>query len=212
MKTIVNIALAAITALLLVGCATTIKEKPAALHGDYSGKDFSGSYAIIRAAGDIPHTPKSFGKQARWSQTEVDQILYLDAHCQSELFKQLPTWAQAIVQEGGWLALATAVGEGAFASAFPGADVARYVLGGLGFGFASGANTGRYRQDGSEKGAMGYCMVLQIWEARNRYQILEGINAVPWYGDGTTTVPKATSKAEDPTLPHVSGAFPLPGH
>lgn len=214
-----NVALAAMAALLLAGCGAggmeNIRKDPAALKGDLSGKDFSGSYAPIRAAGDIPHAPASNGKQARWSQIEVDQILYLDAYCQSELFKQLPKWAQAIAGEGGWSALATAVGEGAFASAFPGADVARYVLGGLGFGFASGANTGRYRQDGSEKGAMAYCMVLQIWEARNRYQILEGISAVPWYGNGTTTLPKATNSTSDPATPSAktNGSIPpLPGH
>lgn len=208
-------ALLAVTALFLGACSSvnTIREDPAALHGDYSGKDFSGAYALVRVAGDIPGVPESKGKKARWSQTEVNQVLYLDAHCQTELFKQLPGWAQAIVKEGGWSALATAIGEGGFAAAFPGAEVARYMLGGLGFGLATGANTGRYRQDSSVKGAQGYCVLLQVWEARNRYHILEGILPIPWYGNGETTLPKASDTAQTPTLPHVtnSGAPPLPG-
>ena len=132
-------------------------------------------------------------------------MLHLDAHCQAELFKQLPGWAQAIVKEGGWSALAVAVGQGAFASAFPGAQVARYILGGLGYGAFAGANTGRYRQDGSEKGAMAYCMLLQTWESNQRYGILEGILIVPWYGNGQVELPKAADKVDAPTLPRVSG-------
>lgn len=206
MKSMKLFGLAIVAMLALGACATTdtIKKDPAALKGDYSGKDFSGSYAVIATAGNIPHAPTSNGKQARWSATERDQLLYLDAHCQAELFKQLPGWAQAIVTEGGWSALAIAVGEGAFASAFPGAAVARYVLGGLGYGAFAGMNTGRYRQDGSEKSAQAYCVMMQVWDTRNRYHILEGINVIPWYGNGNTEMPKPTSDAKKPTLPHVS--------
>lgn len=194
----------------IVGCGSNpvINEKPAALGGDYSGKDFSGSYAVVMTASDIPGVPASKGKKARWSDEEVKQVLYLDAHCQAELFKLLPGWAQAIVKEGGWSALAIAVGQGAFASAFPGAEVARYILGGLGYGAFAGMNTGRYRQDSSEKSSMAYCMVLQAWDANRRYGILEGALIVPWYGNGQVELPKATSKTSDPVLPRASGDRP----
>ena len=212
MKTALRLIAILAMAALLAGCGggvQNIRENPAALRGDFSGKDFSGSYAVVLTAGDIPHAPDSKGKRGRWSQIEVDQVLYLDAYCQSELFKQLPGWAQAIVTEGGWSALAVAIGEGGFASAFPGAEVARFVLGGFGFGFATGANTGRYRQESSAKGAQGYCVLLQVWEAKNRYKILEGVHVVPWYGNGNTGLPKARDRTSAPRLPYVpSGQMP----
>ncbi len=207
-------ALAALTT--LSGCASidaggNMCGDPAALHGDYSGKDFSGSFAVIRAAGDIPGIPASKGKRARWSKIEKEQVLYLDADCQQQLFEQLPGWAQALAKESGWSALATAVGEGGFASAFPGAEVTRYFLGGLGYGASAGLNTARYRQDSSEKGSLGYCVLLQIWETKNRYPgHLEGINVVPWYGDGHTSLPDATDATTAPQLPHTAKRTPLP--
>lgn len=204
------ISLIAVVAMLFLGagCAHidaggTIHKDPAALHGDYSGKDSSGSFAIIRDAGDIPHVPESNGKTARWSQVEVDQVAYLDAVCQQQLFEQLPGWAQAIAKEGGWTALAVAIGEGGFAAAFPGAEMARYFLGGLGYGAAAGANNGRIRQDSSEKVAVGYCVLLQVWDARNRYHILEGINVIPWYGNGHTELPGAENSSGKQPLRHV---------
>ena len=209
MKTSYWLAILASVVLALGGCGTkAIKKDPAAPHRDYSGKDFSGAYAVVRVASDIPHVPLSKGKQARWSKIEVDQMLYLDAHCQSELFKQLPDWAQAIVKEGGWSALATAVGEGAFASAFPGVEVAHYVLGGLGFGTAIGANTGRYRQESSLKGSQGYCVLMQVWDVRNRYSILEGILPIPWSGNGAAKLPKASDATSAPTLPPANRSAP----
>jgi len=191
---------------ILSGCAGidaggTIRKNPAALHSDYSGKDFSGSFATIRLPGDIPGVPESKGKRARWSQTEVEQVLYLDADCQRQLFEQLPGWAQAIVKEGGWSALVIAVGQGGFAAAFPGARMANYALGGLGYGFAAGTNTGRYRQDGSEKSAVGYCVVLNAWEAKKRYGMLQGINFTPWYGNGHSELPKPANDRNAPILP-----------
>lgn len=204
-------ALASLAAIILGACSAidaggTINEDPPALHGDFSGKGFSGAYAVIPAAGDIPHVPASKGKRARISQVEIDQILYLDGHCQSELFKQLPGWAQAIVKEGGWSALVVAVGQTGFASFFPGADLVRYFLGGLGYGFAAGTNTGRYRQDSSEKSSQAYCMILQAWDAKRRYPgTLEGVQIIPWYGNGHIEAPKATSDAKAPTLPPVKG-------
>ncbi|MFA7302581.1 MAG: hypothetical protein WC030_02430 [Candidatus Paceibacterota bacterium] len=196
------------TALLfgLAGCAAidaggTIRKDAAALHGDYSGEGFSGAVSVVRLPGDIPGVPESAGKTARWSQIEVEQVLYLDADCQRQLFDQLPGWAQAIAKEGGWSALAVAVGQVGFAAAFPGADLARYFLAGLGYGFPAGANTGRYRQDGAEKSAQGYCVVLNAWEAKKRYGILAGINFTPWHGNGHTTLPKAQSAPATQPLP-----------
>lgn len=209
------ICFAAMTALLVVGCAGTsiIQEKPAALSGDYSGKDFSGAFVMVPDACDIPGVPESDCKKARprWSSIEKKQVLHIDAHCQAELFQSLPDWAQAIAMEGGWSALAIAVGEAGFAAAFPGADTVRYFLGGLGFGFAAGANTGRYRQEGSEKAAVGYCVTLKVVRAQQRYQILTGLDAVPWFGNSRTTLPKVTDKADAPTLPYVEGGkLPMP--
>lgn len=208
MKILSRIAILAIAVLLVGACSTnTIKENPAALRGDYSGKDFSGTVAFVSVASDIPHVPSSRGKKPRLSQIEVDQFLHLDAHCQAELFKQLPGWAQAIAKEGGWSALAIAVGQAGFAAAFPGAEIVRYFLGGLGYGAVAGANTGRYRQESSEKGSMGYCVVLEMWAVQNRYPgTLEGFLAVPWYGNGQTTLPKATDSTTAPTLPYVGNS------
>ncbi len=200
--------------LILAACADPVlKSDPAALHGDYSGKDFSGSVAFVLAPGDIPGIPESKGKRARWSPVEIEQTLYIDADCQSQLYLQLPGVMQALVKEGGWSALATAVGEGLFASVFPGAAVATYMRGGAGIGAATGANTGRYRQDSSVKGALGYCDVLNLWETKYRYPgHLTGINAVPWYGNGQTTLPKAKDSRDAPTLPPIRGYLPpLPG-
>lgn len=189
------------------GGTGTIKPDPAALHGDFSGKDFSGAVAFVPVASNIPRVPASNGKKPRLSEVEIEQMLYIDAHCQTELFKQLPGWAQAIAKEGGWSALAIAVGEAGFAAEFPGAEVARYFLGGLGYGFFAGTNTGRYRQESSEKGSQGYCVVLQMWAVQNRYPgTLEGFLAVPWYGNGQTSLPKATDSPTAPTLPHVSNS------
>ena len=215
-----NLRLAVFTALLLSGllggCASidaagNLHKDPAALSGDYSGKDFSGSFAVVRLPEDIPGVPESHGAHARWSETEKQQVLFFDGDCQKQLFEQLPGWAQAIAKESGWSALAVAVGEGGFAAAFPGAEVTRYFLGGLGYGAAAGLNTGRYRQDGAEKGSIGYCVLLQAWEAKSRYHILQGINFVPWYGNGHTSLPAATDNISDPTLPYTNsgGAPPL---
>lgn len=212
------IAALAILGLGLGGCAGidaggNLHEDPAALHGDYSGKDFSGSFAVIRAPGDIPGIPASNGKRARWSPIEQKQVLYIDADCQKQLFEQLPGWAQALAKESGWSALATAVGEGGFASAFPGAEVTRYFLGGLGYGASAGLNTARYRQDSSEKGSLGYCALLNVWETKSRYPgNLEGINIVPWFGNGHATLPDTTDATTAPRLPHVvgMGRAPLP--
>ncbi|MCR4275890.1 MAG: hypothetical protein NUV90_00700 [Candidatus Parcubacteria bacterium] len=195
---------------LISGCATdiagTIKKDPAALHGDYSGKDLSGAFAVIRAPGDIPHLPASNGKRARLSQIEIDQILYLDADCQAQLFEQLPGWAQAVVKEGGWGALATGIGEWAFASYFPGAVVSHYLQGGAVLGAVTGANSGRSRQETSAKGAQAYCVILQLYETKNRYPgTLPGINVVPWYGNGDVGLQKSTNATTDPTLSPVRG-------
>ncbi len=200
-----SLRLIAVLAMLSLAACSTINKDPAALHGDYSGKDSSGSFAVILAAGDIPGVPESKGKRARWSDTEVEQVLYLDADCQAQLYEQLPGWARAIVEEGGFSALAVAVGQVGFAAAFPGADLVRYFLGGLGYGAFAGANTGRYRQDSSQKAAVGYCVIMQIWEAKKRYGILEGVNAILWYGDGQSTIPKAINDRKAPTLPRVGG-------
>ncbi|MDP2665526.1 MAG: hypothetical protein Q8P23_02700 [bacterium] len=211
MKTaLVLIASLAIAALVGCGGNSNIKEDPAALHGDYSGKDNSGSYAVIRARGNIPHVPESNGKQARYSQDEVDQILHFDADCQAQLYEQLPGTAQAAFKEGGWSAVATGIGEGLFAMAFPGAIIHQYVAGGAGIGAAIGANSGRYRQETSEMGALGYCMLLQAWDAKDRYHILEGINIVPWYGNGKVELPKAVDSTTATTLPHVQRSTPPP--
>ena len=201
---------------LLGGCATdiagTIKEDPAALHGDYSGKDLSGAFAVIRAPSNIPYLPASKDKEARLSDIEIAQILHLDADCQKQLFDQLPGWAQSVVKEGGWGALATGVGEWAFASYFPGAVVAHYLQGGAVLGAAGGANSGRARQESSTKSAQAYCMVLQLQETKNRYPgTLSGINVVPWVGSGKVMVPKATNAVTDPTLPPIRNRqVPLP--
>ncbi len=215
MKSLVLAAFAALS--LLGGCASidaggNLHKDPAALSGDYSGKDFSGSFAVVKLPANIPGVPESNGAHARWSDTEIQQVLYLDADCQKQLFEQLPGWAQAIAKEGGWSALAVAVGEAGFASAFPGAETVRYFLGGLGYGAAAGMNTGRYRQDGAEKGSIGYCVLLQAWEAKSRYHILQGINFVPWYGNGHTSLPAATGNVSDPSLPYVNtGGVTPPG-
>lgn len=176
-----------------------------------SEEGFSGTYAVVPAAGDIPYVPASKGKQARWSEVERTQVLYLDQYCQGKLFNQLPGWAQAIAKEGGWSALAIAIGEGGFAAAFPGAEVARYMLGGLGYGFAAGTNTGRYRQSTSEKSAQAYCVAQQVKDANHQYHILGGIEIVPWFGNGRTTLQKATDSKKPPTLENNGGSYmPFP--
>ncbi|PIR82970.1 hypothetical protein COU19_03095 [Candidatus Kaiserbacteria bacterium CG10_big_fil_rev_8_21_14_0_10_56_12] len=202
------VAVAAVLMLGLLGGCSTIDPDAPALHGDYSGDGFSGAVAVVRLPGDIPHVPESRGKAARWSSVEMSQVLFLDADCQRQLYSKLPSWAQAIAKEGGWGALAVAVGEGAFVSAFPGADVVRYVLGGLGYGAAAGANTGRYRQDGAEKAAQGYCVMLNAWEAKQRYGILTGLNFVLWYGDGHTSLPAPDNRGV--LLPRTTDDPPTP--
>ncbi len=176
------------------------------------GNGFSGTYAVVPEAGNIPYVPESNGKQARWSNVELSQVLYLDKYCQEKLFPQLPGWAQAIVKEGGWSALVIAIGEGGFAAAFPGANIARYMLGGLGYGFAAGTNTGRYRQSTSEKAAQSYCVARQVQDAGQRYGILGGIEIIPWYGNGRVSLPKATDSVDQPSTRYLSqgGNIPLP--
>ncbi len=197
----------AILAVMMAGCAGI--DAGGNIHKD--GRNFSGTFAVVKLPGNIPYIPASNGKGARLSQIEIDQILYLDASCQQQLFEQLPGWAQAIVKEGGWSALVVAVGEYGFASAFPGVELVRYFLGGLGYGSAAGINTARIRQDGSEKAAQGYCVLLQVWELKKRYHALEGVSIIPWYGDGHVAAPKATDKTSTPTLSHVDvGNGPLP--
>ncbi len=200
----------ATTGCAVTGAGGTIHEDPAALHGDYSGKGFSGSVAVIRLPGDIPHVPESNGKRARWTQVERDQVLYLDADCQMQLYKQLPGWAQAIVREGGWQALATAVGQMALKIAVPELDVVRYALAGMGYGAPSGANTGRYRQDSSEKSAQGYCLIMNGWEAKKQYGILPGVNFIPWVGDGHSELPAAESGGSGHGLPKITNDEPPP--
>lgn len=210
MRTLGLIAILATAVLAGCGGNSNIKENPAALHGDYSGKDNSGSYAVIRDRGNIPHVPESNGKQAKWSQDEVDQILHFDADCQSQLYEQLPGTAQAMIKEGGWSALATGIGEGLFAMAFPGAIIRQYIKGGAGIGAVTGANSGRYRQETSEMGALGYCVLLQAWNAKDRYHILRGLSIVPWYGNGKVELPKAVDNTTAPTLPYVKSSTPPP--
>ncbi len=181
---------------LLGGCASTNTES-------LQESGFSGAYAIVRAPGNIPGIPESNGKTARWSQIEVKQIDYLDLSCKEQMFKQLPGWAQAIAEESGWAALATAVGEYGFASAFPGVDTVRYFLGGLGYGAFAGINTARIRQDGSKKSSQSICVMQLIQDTNARYHALEGIYAVPWVGDGRTTLPPATDPLTAPMLKHV---------
>ncbi len=202
-KSVVEIVLVITTLGLLGACAST------STIGDRGGK-FSGAYAVVPAAGDIPYVPASNGKQARWSKVERTQILYLDKYCQGKLFHQLPGWAQAIAKEGGWSALAIAVGEGGFAAAFPGADIVRYMLGGLGYGFTAGMNTGRYRQSTSEKSAQGYCVEQQVRDANHHYHILGGIEIIPWFGNGRTTLPKAADSSNKPMSGYINGGGYMP--
>lgn len=152
--------------------------------------DFSGTTAFVKLAPDIPGVPVSNGKQVHWSSLEIQQVLHLDASCQKQLYDQLPGQMQALVKEGGWNALAVAVGEGLFASAFPGAQISRYVLGGAGLGAALGTNVGRSRQESSVKIAQADCMMFQMQEARRAYPgTLNGVGVVRWVGNGQTKLP-----------------------
>lgn len=206
-----GVAVSALMGFSLMACAGTIHE-----NADGTREYFSGASVPVKLPPNIPGVPESAtpdgGMKVRWATIEIDQYLYLDASCQDQLFNYLPGWAQAIVKEGGWGALATAVGEGAFASAFPGVEITRYVLGGLGFGAAVGANTGRYRQDGAEKASAGYCTTILVYLAQNKYGILEDVGAIPWYGNGRTTLPEPTPGATIParTAPQGNRRPPLP--
>lgn len=190
----------------------TIKAEPAALKGDFSGKDFSGGYALVGAAADIPHIPESKGRRARWSQVEEDQVLFLDGHCQRELFKKLPKWAQAYAKEMGWKALAIGVGQGIFAAiAYPGIEIVRVVLAGMGYGAVIGADTARVRQDVGEKSSMATCMSYMVWDTRLRFPgNLEGTYVVPWVGNGHVPLPETKDAVTAPKLPPLR--YNIPPH
>ena len=211
MKKVLLLAVA-LAAVVVTGCASIdggggiIHHHPAAIKGDYSGKDFSGSFAMIPDDCNIPGVPASACAKARprWSQIEVDQVLHIDANCQVWLFKQLPPWAIKILSEGGWGALVTAVGETGFAAAFPGAKLVRYFLAGLGYSLPSWANNGRIETEQSQYSSAGYCATIKIRRAQKRYHILRGWDAIPVVG-GHTTLPVPTDSVNSPQLPYVRG-------
>jgi hypothetical protein len=167
------------------------------------GSAWSGTVAAILDPGNIPHVPESNGQSARWSQTELDQLFYLDATCQKQLYDQLPGYLQAMVKEGGWGALFTGLGQGGFSLPFPGADFGMYAEGGAAYGGIAGLNTGRIRQDQGNAVALSTCAMelASMWQ--NRYHILQGVALVPWVGNGSATLPAPKDPASRSSLPYV---------
>ncbi len=178
----------AVVALLLGGCSTldaggVSKKDPAALHGDYSGKDFSGT--------------ESNGNCPVWDETKVAQALSIDAQCQRSLYFKLPPDMQSYIREAGWGAFWTAVGEGLFSLPFPYTKVAQYALGGAGYGAAAYTNNTRIRIDSSAKSFQGYCDVMNTWSAQQDYpgKVLAGFNAILWTGHGDVPAPSVKDNA-----------------
>ena len=201
-----GLSLAALTS-LVAACGTvgkpldaggTVTAHPAALTGDYSGKNFSGTAVPVPDDWDIPGVPESNGKRPVWTALDNEQFLHIDGRCQESLAAHLPSWALTYAREMGWGALAVAVGEAGFAAAFPGADLVRYFLAGLGYGGIVYANNTRIQLNAAEKGIQGYCVTLKTFRAQQDYpgMVMDGWDVIPWNGPGHVSLPKVPRDAD----------------
>ncbi|MBU1292895.1 hypothetical protein KJ819_02390 [Patescibacteria group bacterium] len=166
---------------------------------------FSGTYAAVYYPG-LNNVPGS--TPARFSSTEINQLLQLDQACRTQLEGQLPGRLQAILQDGAENSIFTAIGVAAGAGlGFKGIEVLDYLAYGAGAGAGSGAFYGNNRHRTAVNYAQAYCTATFTWMASERDGALSGVAIVPWMGPGRTTLPAPTGAPTDPTS---RGANPSP--
>ncbi|GEM_PF-5537289 len=180
-----------------IALASAIAMSLAACGGNQAADTgFSGAYALVHYPGlsdVVGSTP------ARFSQTEINQVLELDQACRTQLKGQLPGRLQSILQNGGENAIFTAIGVATGAElGFAGVEVLDYLAYGAGSGAGSGAFYGNDRHRTAERYAQAYCTATFAWMASERDGALQGIAIIPWTGSGRTTLPSPTSSPTDP--------------
>lgn len=152
-----------------------------------NGSAGSGTFMVARYEG---LSSVQGSRPARWTQTEIDQVLELDQVCRNQLDPQFPNKVEAIARGAAENSLWSFLGIGGGSGALPGADPADYGPYGAAAGAASGAFAGSMSYDNARKYAQSYCVSLQVGWAQNE-GALRGVGIVPWVSYGRPRIPQA---------------------